>query len=60
MTMPYMNIEKASEAHPQRDQEQRRERQRLWPPIPIRILTSAINSHFWKNLFCPTNFETKS
>ena len=33
--------------HPQRDQKQRHERQRLWTPNPIRIKTSAINSHFW-------------
>ena len=33
--------------HPQRDQKQRHERQRLWTPYPIRIKTSAINSHLW-------------
>ena len=31
---------------PETDQEQRRERQRLWPPNPIRISTFAINSQF--------------
>ena len=33
--------------HPQRDQEQQRERQRLRPPNPILNSTSAINSLFW-------------
>ena len=33
--------------HPQRDQKQRDERQRLWPPKSIRNSTFAINSHFW-------------
>ena len=33
--------------HPQRDQKQRDERQRLWPPKSIRNSTSVINSHFW-------------